>query len=190
MRYVFVLLVCLSLFAACNKPVSCLTDADCADGAYCRSTQCIEPSAEGDLNEVFEERIRPIVETGCGCHGPDSGRPWSYFATDDKDTEKLRRAIVTRAWAYDPKPAINGAEEGISRPAILSYVTGACGLGHPSVYSDLKAPQYRELELWFKAVVERLDGLELAKPDGDIEAVESSGKRLQWTNKPRPTSMA
>ena len=89
MRYVFVLLVCLSFLTACNKPVSCLTDADCADGSYCRSTQCIEPSAEGDLNEVFEERIRPIVETGCGCHGPDSGRPWSYFATDDKDTEKI-----------------------------------------------------------------------------------------------------
>ena len=131
----------------CSDPLGCLSDLDCPAEAYCKDTQCIEPVSDGTSEEIYRAAILPILETGCGCHGPRSGRPWWFVGADASEADRQASFMATRAWAYDPKLSLTGGAPQ-TRPALMGYAGGGCGLAHPSVYAVTNEGQYIQLQRW------------------------------------------
>ncbi len=147
-------------FAGCSAdPIACIGNADCPSGQYCRATVCVEPSADGPLEDVYRARIAPLIETGCNCHGPTTERLWRYDHSDDP--ERFARSLAElRNWLYDPSVAAGAIPE---RPALLGYAAAQCGFRHPLIW-ETQDGQYLELLAWAR----RAHG-ELQRPRASIE---------------------
>lgn len=148
-RWGGVVALAASLLVACEAdPVDCVIDGDCAGGLYCVATRCVEPVPLEDDRQAYIEQVAPLIETGCNCHGPGSGRPWSYEHRFDDPAALDAELAVLRQWLYNPLDA-GGATTGIgSRPVAWGYGLAACGFNHPGIYEGPTQPQYLMLVNW------------------------------------------
>lgn len=142
------------LWSCTDEPVACLIDSDCPEGQYCRSLECMAPSGEGDVYDVYRERVMPLVESGCNCHGPDQGRPWYYDHADPSDDGLGQSLSQLRNWAYNPRRAFDerppaGVDRAlaIDQYALIGYATAQCGFNHPQIWEP-GSPQVAELQQW------------------------------------------
>lgn len=143
-----------ALWACTDDPVACVIDSDCPDGQYCRALTCVAPSGEGDVYEVYRQRVLPLVESGCNCHGPGEGRPWYYDHGDPSDDGLGQSLSQLRNWAYNPRRAFDAQpppsgdrELAIDRYALIGYATAQCGFNHPQIWEP-GSPQVDELQQW------------------------------------------
>ncbi len=144
---VLLALAVLALAGCTGDAVDCILDSDCAEGQYCVSTRCADPTPLADDREAYITQVAPVIETGCNCHGPGSGRPWSFEHRFDDEASFDKDLAVLRQWLYDPvdPPGIGG--DG-SRPTGWLYGLAACGFNHPGIYEGPLQGQYALLEAW------------------------------------------
>lgn len=141
----------IALFACAGDAVECITDGDCAEGQYCVSTRCADPTPVADDREAYMTQVAPVIETGCNCHGPGTGRPYSFTHDFDDPAALDADLAVLRQWLYDPVP---DAEE--PRPTAWLYGLAGCGFNHPGIYAGPLQPQYTLLIAWAKQARENL----------------------------------
>lgn len=145
-RLLVLLLVLLGTGCAGDE-IECIIDSECPTGQYCVSTRCADPIPVGDPRTAYVEQVAVVIETGCNCHGPTSGRPWIYdhrFADPAAFDESLR---LLRQWLYDPI---------VGRPAAVGYGTADCGDNHPGIYDGPDQPQYQLIARWAAAAYDTL----------------------------------
>jgi len=140
-------LALIALVGCTNDPVACIIDGDCAEGQYCASTRCAEPTPVADSREAYITQVAPVIETGCNCHGPGSGRPWSFTHDFDDASSFDADLAVLRQWLYDPIDPVGLGGDG-SRPTGLLYGLAACGFNHPGIYEGPLQGQYALLYAW------------------------------------------
>lgn len=142
-----VMLLALLAAGCASDEIECIIDSECPTGQYCVSTRCADPTPVGDPRTAYVEQVAVVIETGCNCHGPTSGRPWTYdhrFAEPAVFDESLR---LFRQWLYDP---IGG------RPAAAGYGLADCGDNHPGIYDGPDQPQYQLIARWAAAAYDSL----------------------------------
>lgn len=156
----------LAMLAGCyDDSIGCLHDNQCGPGAYCKATQCVEPGADGGLFEVYRERVVPLIESGCNCHGPASDRPWRFDHTTEASTVASRADL--RNWMYNPganwranqpdgEPLPEMPDSTVDRPAIIGYAVGQCGFRHPAIWAP-DAPQSAELARWIERAYDKIE---------------------------------
>lgn len=141
-------LAALALLAGCaGEPVDCVLDNDCAEGQYCVATRCADPVPLPDSREAYVTQVAPVIETGCNCHGPGSGRPYSYTHAFADPAAFDADLAVLRQWLYDPMQRLGtGADDG--RPTGLLYGLAGCGFNHPGIYQGPDQPHFALLKAW------------------------------------------
>ncbi len=158
------------IFAGCaGESVDCIIDSDCAEGQYCVSTACADPVPLADSEAAYRTQIAPLLEVGCNCHGPGTGRPWSYEHRFDDPAATRADMAVLRQWLYDPLQA----EGTDGRPTAWLYGLAQCGFNHPGVYAGPTEPQYRMLMSWAAQAVPELpviQAVDVAVPPNDPPA--------------------
>ena len=148
----FAPLVALALAGCVGDPVDCIIDSDCADGQYCVSTECVDPIPLADTQQAYVSQVAPLLEVGCNCHGPGTGRPWSYeHRFDDPDATRNDLAVL-RQWLYDPTPdAMPDQPTPEPRPTAWLYGLAQCGFNHPGIYAGPTQAQFQMLMNWVAA---------------------------------------
>lgn len=178
------------MLAGCHdETLNCLSDDMCQQGTYCRATRCVTPGDDRALLETYTQRVVPLLETGCNCHGPASDRPWRFDHRSAAATEASLSML--RNWMYNPERTWReerdgelpdgGAPDGtVDRYALIGYATAACGLDHPQIWAP-DAPQLRELALWVERAYDQIERPaplteppEVAVPDGPLRSYEQA----------------